>query len=334
MSVYAGIDEAGYGPMFGPLLVARAAIRVADEPRGAAATTQAQWPALWDTLGDAVCRGRARRLGRIAINDSKALHTPKAGLRHLETGVLAFAALAGQRPDHVGQWLDALGETTHHDLAALPWYAVAPDRPWGSLPHSCDPGELAVARGILATCAGRRGVTMADFGAAVVFEDRFNRMVTATRNKSAVNFTFVAGHLRHVFDRFGREGLTVVVDHQSGRVYYRELLAQAFPEARMQVLDERPLHSSYHLDAGGAGAMTVSFLVDSEGQYMPVALASMIAKYTRELLMVRFQDWFSRRAPHIKPTAGYALDAQRFWREVEPLLAGLGVEPALLRRMA
>ena len=80
--------------------------------------------------------------------------------------------------------------------------------------------------------------------------------------------------------------------------------------------------------------MTVSFLVDAETQHMPVALASMIAKYTRELLMARFQDWFTQRAPQVKPTAGYALDAQRFWREVEPLLPALAVDPALLRRLA
>jgi hypothetical protein len=285
-------------------------------------------------MSDAVCRQRGRRLGRIAVNDSKKLHTPGGGLRHLETGVLTFAALAGQRPADVGQWLDALGETTHQDLSALPWYAPTADRPWGALPHSCDVGELAVARGMLTACAGRCGVTLADFGAAVVFEDRFNRMVRATRSKAAVSFTFVAGHLRQVFDRFGREGLTVVVDHQSGRTHYRELLAQTFPEAHLRVLDESPTCSRYHVDARPAGAMTVSFLVEAEAQHMPVALASMIAKYTRELLMARFQAWFTGRAPQVKPTAGYALDAQRFWREVEPLLPALAVDPALLRRMA
>jgi ribonuclease HII len=67
---------------------------------------------------------------------------------------------------------------------------------------------------------------------------------------------------------------------------------------------------------------------------MPVALASMIAKYTRELLMVRFQEWFTRRAPQVRPTAGYALDAKRFWAEIQPLLPALAVDPAVLRRMA
>ena len=79
--------------------------------------------------------------------------------------------------------------------------------------------------------------------------------------------------------------------------------------------------------------MTVSFLVEADAVHMPVALASMVSKYTREILMSRFNAWFTRRAPHIKPTAGYAMDANRFWAEVEPLLPQWGVLPAQLRRL-
>ena len=330
MTVYAGIDEAGYGPMFGPLLVARAVFRTPDQTTG----TDVAAPPLWQWLKSAVCQDLAQRRGRIAVNDSKKLYTPAKGLKHLETGVLAFAGLAGKAPADVGAWLDILGETAHHDLSALPWYAPMPDRPWAALPHCCDVGELAIARAMLGTCAGKCGVTVVDVGAAVVFEDQFNRMVSATRSKAAASFTFVARHLREVFDRYGREPLTVVVDRQSGRMHYRELLMQTIPEAHIRVLDETPECSSYHLDAGALGAMTVSFVVEAEGQHMPVALASMIAKYTRELLMARFQAWFTERAPQVKPTAGYALDAQRFWREIEPLLPGMRIEGSRLRRMA
>ena len=54
----------------------------------------------------------------------------------------------------------------------------------------------------------------------------------------------------------------------------------------------------------------------------------------RELLMERFQNWFTHHAPDVKPTAGYATDAQRFWRDIEPLLPALAIEPQQLRRMA
>lgn len=47
-------------------------------------------------------------------------------------------------------------------------------------------------------------------------------------------------------------------------------------------------------------------------EHLPVALASMIAKYVRELAMHRFNRYWSKRMPELKPTAGYTLDARRW----------------------
>ena len=46
---------------------------------------------------------------------------------------------------------------------------------------------------------------------------------------------------------------------------------------------------------------------------MPVALASMTAKYVRELAMAAFNAHWTTLAPELRPTAGYPLDARR-WR--------------------
>ncbi|HMP18459.1 MAG TPA: hypothetical protein PKD72_15645, partial [Gemmatales bacterium] len=50
----------------------------------------------------------------------------------------------------------------------------------------------------------------------------------------------------------------------------------------------------------------------------PVALASMLSKYWRELFMQQFNGWFSKQQPGVAPTAGYPVDAARFWQEVLP----------------
>ena len=81
----------------------------------------------------------------------------------------------------------------------------------------------------------KAGVKLLDLGAAVVLEDRFNRMAAATRSKAATCFTFVAAHLRSIWDQFGKNKPMVVVDRQSGRVHYRELLTQTIPEAQIRV---------------------------------------------------------------------------------------------------
>lgn len=339
MFVYAGIDEAGYGPLLGPLVIGRAVMIVPG------LSWDAPVPDMWMRLSKAVCKRVGDRTGRIAVNDSKKLKSKAAGVKHLEMGCLTFAGLSGNtgepgepigRPATLGDWLGLLGETTHHSLGALPWYETTEDRPWQAVPTAVTPGEVAVAGAMLGSCARRIGVQLGGLGAAVVFEDRFNKMVAATRSKASVSFTFVAGHLLHVWENYGEHRPTVIVDRQGGRTRYRDLLALNFPDARVDVLEESQNLSAYEMSqsTGKTRSMRVSFMVDAEQSHMPVALASMVSKYTRELLMDRLNIYFAQRIPGLKPTAGYAKDGKRYLDDLTPHLAGLGIDPDRLRRLS
>ncbi|MEX0586448.1 MAG: DnaJ C-terminal domain-containing protein, partial [Pirellulales bacterium] len=75
----------------------------------------------------------------------------------------------------------------------------------------------------------------------------------------------------------------------------------------------------------------VRFCVGGEA-HLPAALASMVAKYLRELIMRAFNAFWSTHVPGIRPTAGYFNDARRFKDEIEPTQRKLGIEDRHLWR--
>ena len=48
-----------------------------------------------------------------------------------------------------------------------------------------------------------------------------------------------------------------------------------------------------------------------------VALASMLCKYLREVCMRQFNRFWEKHVPGIEPTAGYPVDAKRFYEAIQ-----------------
>ena len=84
----------------------------------------------------------------------------------------------------------------------------------------------------------------------------------------------------------------------------------------MRALTEDAARSRYSL----AENAIVQFMPEAESAHLPVALASMVAKYVRELSMARFNRYWCGRVPELKPTAGYSTDARRWLDEMREVL--------------
>jgi hypothetical protein len=333
-TVLAGIDEAGYGPMLGPLCVGLSVLRV---PGG-----DGPPPDLWDLLGSGVARepgrgGATDKQGRVAIADSKRLKLSNAvttthPLVHLERGVLAFLRAAGVGvPATDGALFDTLG--VQDDAPACYRTDEA------TLPVALTPGEIDLAAGAVERACARAGVQVLRLRADVTWEPRFNEVVRTAGNKGEATAGALGRLFREVWESWSRrpDGATtgsggdaepwrlgVVCDRLGGRTSYAALLEGVLPGAKVTVIEESDVRSRYVVEregVDGVGRAAVTFLTEGERSHLPVALASMIAKYTRELAMARFNAYWSvrvrdDRAVELRPTAGYAQDARRWLHDV------------------
>ncbi len=327
--IYAGIDEAGYGPRIGPLSVGLSVFRIAAE-------AAPKWnqdgdpcidglPCLWKLLRRVVGKSDDRRRQRrpaVYVDDSKRLKGASSlktrhPLDRLEQSVLAFLALGGVRPKTDEEVFTALGA----DLDLAPWYEGEPI----GAPITTTAEHVGVLAMALGAGMKRANVEALAVRCELVGEAQFNEIVADTGSKAVVNFGAATTQLRYVWRAYGHERPIVAVDRQGGRVCYGRPLSAAFPEASVRVLDEVRERSVYEVveRAGRQGTprrMIVTFEIESDGRHLPTALASMTAKLAREMAMARLNRYWSHRIPELKPTAGYGADANRWLRIVEPHL--------------
>jgi hypothetical protein len=324
----AGIDEAGYGPTLGPLTVGLSIFRLNDiDP--AMGT-----PNLWDLLGTGVCKepgrgGKSDAKGRIAIADSKRLKLANSvstthPLVHLERGVLACMASregCGDEPCTTDDSLLKDLGTAWPDHAC---YAGGPS----PLPVAHAAAELGIAGSILARSLSRSNIDLVTLRCRLMPEREFNAIVRSTGSKAQATSTALAEHLRHAWNILGTSPdgtrLGIVCDRQGGRMTYADLLDAALPNSLITIIEETEARSQYTVEKDGRRA-GIAFLVEAESAHLPVALASMVAKYVRELAMARFNRSWSRRCVELKrdpvrPTAGYALDARRWLDDMNATL--------------
>jgi ribonuclease HII len=126
--------------------------------------------------------------------------------------------------------------------------------------------------------------------------------------------------------------VSILIDKHGGRNTYTAILQNAVPESFVLAREERMDRSAYEL-LGLQRQVTVDIQPRADAEHFCVALASMVSKYVRELLMSEFNGFWQGQLPGLSPTAGYPGDASRFYEAIRPAVTRLGIpEPALWRR--
>ncbi|GJM21114.1 MAG: hypothetical protein DHS20C15_10290 [Planctomycetota bacterium] len=302
MTLVAGLDEAGYGPLLGPLVVAAAAYRLNDGVDESA-------------LNDLV-RDTAVLEHGLPTADSKALYHSGGSIARIELSTLGHLHLLhGSAPDTLGGLLEHSVDPCLEEFDALPWYHEAlAARP---LPSVTTQQLIAERAAWHAENLAQRGAQIADLVLAPVPVPRFNAITTPAGSKAHTLFETTARLIRHLVDTHPDEELVIHVDRQGGRIHYGEPLSRAFPMAPLTTLHERTQESAYRLAWPGRAPVHIDFRVKADDERAPVALASVAAKTLRELCMGVLNTWFTKQIPGLAPSAGYGRDAQRFLLAVD-----------------
>lgn len=301
-----GIDEAGYGPNLGPLVMTAVVAESLDDRE----------PDLWNDLPDTVTRARGPA-DRLWIDDSKAILATRNGRTHLERTCRAAGRTVGLDPP---QTLDALfrnvgaGGLVPAELDR--W--LHPDQPSSlqSIPDEpirriqCDRWRLTAIRSV------------------VIGPARFNDRLHAADSKAAVHAEAFAELLRHAWTLAG-DGLPTRLrsDKHGGRNFYAGLLSHTLPDAWVTPEIEGANLSRYTLKSP-AQTLQTSFQPRADAHDGLVALASIVSKTLRERWMDAFNHYWTTRIPGLKPSAGYPVDARRFRAAIEPTANELNIHPS------
>jgi ribonuclease HII len=309
-----GIDEAGYGPNLGPFVMTAVACRVPE--RHAAAD-------LWNVLHSAARRHTEPCDTRMVVADSKVVYSPGRGLAGLEHTV--HAALHGRPVHNVAAILDYLCPDCHDDVRREAWYCGTTPLPVAAQPVDCSWSGQS-----LGDLCRSLEIVWGPIRSVVVCPAAFNNLVHRWGTKAAVLALSMVRLLR-ALPRDG-EALSVVIDKHGGRNCYAALLQPAFDGGLVLADTEGSQSSSYQVMDGNQ-RVQVTFQPRADANHFCVALASMVSKYLREVLMLEFNRFWEVKVPGLKPTAGYPGDSKRFWADIKMAVHKLGIEHHALWRL-
>ena len=273
-----GVDENGLGPRLGPLIATGVALELKSYAQGALSK-----------------RGEA-----LGITDSKA--SSAFGRMALAEGLTlaVLERLHGSAP--------RTADSLFAELAVDGMVGLRAPCPSGETARQCwadSPslplfgGDIADGRTRLKALEGRSTLRITRARFVLICAGVLNHELSSGRSKLAVDL--------HAFERLvldaraaTEEPLLAICGMVGGIRKYEGYFGR-FPAAHVHRMEESKQRSVYAVDGVGE----VRFEVDSDANHLPVAIASMIGKYVREVSMERLNRYYATHDDTLPRVSGY-----------------------------
>ena len=311
-----GTDEAGYGPNLGPLTMT-----------GTLWKTEQPESDLYQILDSVVSNhGTKARAGKkLFVADSKKVYS--GSIHNLESAVLAMLfAITDEVPTTWRQLAKLLCPS--HSLSKLP------DQVWLagqklSLPLKVDTQDIRDRGTNFRSACKKANVELLKIECVPVFPPQFNSQVDHLGNKATLLSTETLKIVKRLMD-VTDDDIEIGCDKHGGRSKYAGLV-QSILTNEMVMVGKESLDVSDYTFRENDRDVFIRFQAKGES-FLPTALASMVAKYVREIFMMLWNQFWQLKIPDLKPTKGYPVDAKRFKSEIATAQLELGIEDHVIWR--
>lgn len=303
-----GVDENGLGPRLGPLVASSVAIRTSSYRRGP------------------LCR-RGLALG---LTDSK--ETGGFGrMGFTESVALALIErVSGTPASSVDALLDEIAPGTREQLRSRCPNESTSAQCWGSnLSLPTFGGDVTHGRALVDRLIGRSSLRIVDVQSRIACPGMLNARLAEGRNKLSVDLELFEDLIVTTQARQG-DSLLAICGMVGG---IRDYAARFDRFASDRVTESSVRRGQRKYSVRGVGE--IRFEVDADARHLPVALASIVGKYVREICMRRIGAFYQEQIPEIRLASGYHDPVTtQFIRATEPERYRLRIADDCFQRQA
>ncbi len=309
---FIGMDEAGYGPNLGPLLISATSWKTENHPKK---------EDLWKLLEPVLTCTPDKKETRLHVGDSKQVYSSSKGIKSLEKSVLVFLSITGHSIDCFQSLWKSLTQDQYPETEFPPWF----DDVDLALPLENNLEEIHSLADQVNQCLELNHVHLKEIRSDLVLVKRFNDCIEQFGNKGITLTSISLSLLEKLWNR--KDSTYIVADKHGGRNRYDEYLSNILDDEMIFRIEESTEKSIYRINQS-----EIRFQTKAES-HLPVALASMVSKYMREVSMKLFNQFWIQHLPNLKPTKGYPQDARRYLAEIKETQSELEISEKVLWRI-